>query len=210
MSLPWSCSESLAHRREVCSSSAVGLQVGPSREAGVGGSVSCPARPHGVRLAEMRAPASSFPASLWHGSTGSGSCADPLGRTLLPALHRLFSARGGSPCSSRAGNACAGARHLASLPGRCRYRPAGSQLPWERAAMGSQQEGDAWRRLGLWQVRDVPWHEPQVQVRGLEVRNASQHHFCLLKLRLGFVALEAMGEKLPKHEWAAHPTGKRR
>lgn len=44
----------------------------------------------------------------------------------------------------------------------------------------------------------------------MEVRNASQHHLCLLNLWLGFVALGAMGEKLPQREQAAHPTGKRR
>lgn len=81
-------------------------------------------------------------------------------------------------------------------------------LPWERASMGSRWDRGARPRLGLWQVRDVPGHEPQVRVRGLEVRNASKHHFCPLKLWLGFVALGAIGEKLPKHEQAARPTGK--
>lgn len=81
-------------------------------------------------------------------------------------------------------------------------------LPWERASMGSRWDMGARPRLGLWDVRDGPRHEPQARVHSLEVRNASQHRFCPLKLWLGFVALGAIGEKLPKHEQAARPTGK--
>lgn len=133
--------------------------------------------------------------------SSGGSCADPLGRTLLPASHRLFAR---SPLQP--GWRCLAPRlppTRVPLPPGWQHRSRGKGL---RRAPGARGVPEPW--LWLWQVRDVPRHESQVQERGLGVRSASQHHCCLLNLHLAFVVLGAVGEKPPQHGWAPSRLGK--